>query len=184
VTARHTFRFPGPDIKLPPLDMLPMGARLRATGSEGRFLALADGGYVFADHGAAIGWQIADPVDLALSLVGTPYLWGGRTPLGIDCSGLVQLCLGLAGVTVPRDSDMQRGEIGVKLGDGDGPPRRGDVVCFPGHVAFMLDETRVVHATAITLSVGVEPLAAVALRADPTRGQGVLAVRRIASLPT
>lgn len=177
VTARHSFLFPAPDIKAPALDALPMGAALHAVGESGRFLELADGaGFVFAGHAAPWGWRVADPLDVAESLLGVPYLWGGRTPLGIDCSGLVQLCLACAGVAAPRDSDMQRAELGAAAAT---PPRRGDVVCFPGHVAFMWDEQRVIHATAFTLSVCIEPLADVALRADPTRGRGVSAVRRI-----
>jgi hypothetical protein len=181
LTARYSFLFPAPDIKAPVLDTLPMGARLDAVGVQGRFLALADGaGFVFADHAAPVEAppRFTDPVAVAESLIGVPYLWGGRTPLGIDCSGLVQLCLAAVGVAAPRDSDMQRDELGDRVGPEE-HPRRGDVACFPGHVAFMRDETHVVHATAFTLSVGVEPLADVARRADPTRDSGLIGFRRV-----
>lgn len=179
LSARHSFLFPAPDIKAPVRETLPMGARLAVAADQGRFLALADGrGFVFAGHAVPLThWgEAPDPVAVAESLLGVPYLWGGRTPLGIDCSGLVQLCLAAAGVCAPRDSDMQREELGENV---KGPPRRGDIACFPGHVAFMRDESHVVHATANSLSVCIEPLELVSRRADPTRAQGLLCFKRI-----
>lgn len=179
--ARYSFLFPAPDIKAPALDTLPMGARLTIVADHGRFLELAEGrGFVFAGHAVPMAeWGAAsDPVAVAESLLGVPYLWGGRSPLGIDCSGLVQLCLAAAGVAAPRDSDMQREELGIRADDG---PRRGDIACFPGHVALMRDESYVVHATAYSLSVCIETLESVSSRADPTRAQGLLCFRRISS---
>ena len=181
LAARYSFLFPAPDVKAPTLDTLPMGARLAVAADHGRFLELADGrGFIFADHAVPLSaWgQAPDPVAVAESLLGVPYLWGGRTALGIDCSGLIQLCLAAAGIRAPRDSDMQREELGERI---DGPPRRGDIACFPGHVAFMRDESHVVHATANSLNVCIEMLDAVSIRADPTRAQGLLCFKRISS---
>lgn len=181
LTARYSFLFPAPDVKAPPLDTLPMGAGLAVAADHGRFLKLADGrGFVFAGHAVPLErWEVApDPVVVAERLLGVPYLWGGRSPLGIDCSGLVQLCLAAIGVQAPRDSDMQREELGERV---EGPPRRGDIACFPGHVALMRDESHVIHATAHSLSVCIERLDAVSSRADPTRAQGLLCFRRISS---
>ncbi|HRJ61483.1 MAG TPA: NlpC/P60 family protein [Azospirillaceae bacterium] len=179
LAARYSFLFPAPDIKAPVLDTLPMGAQLTVVADHGRFLELAEGrGFVFAGHAVPLAeWGAApDPVVVAESLLGVPYLWGGRSPLGIDCSGLVQLCLAAAGVSAPRDSDMQREELGERV---EGAPRRGDIACFPGHVALMRDDSHVVHATAHHLSVCIEPLDAVSRRADPTWAKGLLCFRRI-----
>lgn len=179
LAARYSFLFPAPDVKAPALDTLPMGARLAVAADHGRFLELADGrGFVFAGHAVPLAeWGAApDPVAVAESLLGVPYLWGGRSPLGVDCSGLVQLCLAAIGVQAPRDSDMQREELGERV---EGPPRRGDIACFPGHVALMRDESQVIHATANSLNVCIEPLDSVSSRADPTRAQGLLCFKRV-----
>lgn len=176
VTALRSFLFPLPDLKAPVTDALPLGAAVTVVEESGAYGRLADGGWVFLRHLAAAGTVEADPVAVAERLLGVPYLWGGRTPLGIDCSGLVQLGLHRAGLDCPRDSDMQRAEVGRWLSpDGAGVAyRRGDILFFPGHVGFMLDGARLLHATAHTMTVTVEPLADVAARAG-----GITGVRRL-----
>lgn len=176
VTALRSFLYPLPDLKAPVRDALPLGARVTVVEESGAYRRLTDGGWVFARHLAPADSVDADPVAVAERLLGVPYLWGGSTPLGIDCSGLVQLALHRTGVDCPRDSDMQRAEVGAWLSpDGEGVAyRRGDIVFFPGHVGFMLDSTRLLHATAHTMTVTVEPLAAVADRAG-----GITGVRRL-----
>ncbi|MEI6557038.1 MAG: NlpC/P60 family protein [Rhodospirillaceae bacterium] len=189
VTALRSFLYPEPALKRPPLDLVHLTTTLAVAGPpDNGYLPVAGGGWLFAGHLAPLAVVEPDPVVTALRLIGTPYLWGGRGSLGIDCSALVQLALAAAGVAAPRDSDMQRGEVGVSLGpvpaDGAGVSfRRGDLVFFPGHVGIMLDGDRLVHATAFVMAVTVEPLAAVIARTDPTRGGGLLAVRRLPDLP-
>ncbi|WP_035694014.1 NlpC/P60 family protein [Azospirillum halopraeferens] len=178
VTALAGFRFPEPDLKVPPLDTLPLGAAVCAVGERNGYLELADGGWIYARHLAPAGTVEPDPVATAERLLGVPYLWGGRTPHGIDCSGLAQLALLRAGIPCPRDSDMQRDEVGEPV-PVEGPYRRADLVFFPGHVGLMLDGERLLHATAFTMTVTVEPLVAVAERVDPTRAKGLLGVRRV-----
>lgn len=176
VTVLRSFLFPLPDLKAPVTDTLPLGAEVAVVEESGAYRRLADGGWVFARHLAPIGTTEPDPVAVAERLLGVPYLWGGRTPLGIDCSGLVQLGLHRAGIPCPRDSDMQRAEVGAWLSaDGAGVAyRRGDILFFPGHVGFMVDGADLLHATAHTMTVTIEPLADVAARAG-----GITGVRRL-----
>ena len=189
VTALRSFLYAEPTLKKPPLDVFSRTAPVAVAGeAQGGYLPLSTGGWMFAGHLALMQEVEPDYVATALRLLGTPYLWGGRGTLGIDCSGLIQLALAAAGIAAPRDSDMQRGELGVSIGpvppDGAGVAfQRGDLVFFPGHVGIMLDGERLVHATAFTMSVTIEPLAPVILRTDPSRGGGLLAVRRISALP-
>jgi hypothetical protein len=181
VTDLRGFVFPEADLKGVPLDALPLGARVRVVGEAKGYLELADGGWIYAKHLSPLGWREPDPVRTAERLLGVPYLWGGRSPWGIDCSGLVQLALACSGVPCPRDSDMQREEAGelVSRTGRDLDYQRGDLVFFPGHVGLMLDGSRLIHATAFTMTVTVEPLDDVVLRVDPTRAGGILAVRRL-----
>ena len=189
VAALRSFLYPAPTLRRQPLDVLSLTSPVAVAGeAENGYLPLATGGWMFAGHLAALEQPEPDYVATALRLIGTPYLWGGRSSLGLDCSALVQLALAAAGIKAPRDSDMQRGEVGVSLGavaaDGAGVAfRRGDLVFFPGHVGIMLDGERLVHATAFVMAVTVEPLVAVISRTDPTRGGGLLAVRRLPTLP-
>lgn len=157
VRALRTFLFPGPDIKLPPLGALPFGAQVCATGARDRFLANA-GGFVFAGHLAPLDHHEVDPVEVAARFLGTPYLWGGRSSLGLDCSGLVQTALNACGIAAPRDSDMQERALGAPVPT-DGPFRRGDLLFWPGHVALVEAPDSLIHANAFHMAVAREPLA-------------------------
>src|SRR5436309_2769729 len=107
VSALRTFVFPGPSIKQPPTDALPLGAQVTVAGEQDSFAVLASGGYVPKNHLATLATHETDFVAVAERFVGTPYLWGGKSSLGIDCSGLVQIALNACGIACPRDSDMQ-----------------------------------------------------------------------------
>jgi cell wall-associated NlpC family hydrolase len=98
------------------MDELTLGAYVQPGERKGNFVPLASGGYVFADHVVPANELLTpDYVFTAGRLISTPYLWGGRTPKGIDCSGLVQLVLEIAGIDSPRDSDQQREAFGKRL---------------------------------------------------------------------
>jgi len=179
VTALRTFAFPGPSIKLPPIEALPFGARLAVTRIEDRLAVTRSGAYVPAVHIAPIGDCEADFVAVAERFVGVPYLWGGKTALGLDCSGLVQVALAACGVACPRDSDMQEQALGTPVSAGEwSAPRRGDLVFWSGHVAIVRDGASFVHANAFHMAVVVEPIAAAVDRIR-VAGSEITGVRRI-----
>lgn len=185
VSAIRTFVFAEPDIKSPPLEALPFGAQVSVVGEaedrNARYVRIAPKGAVVVQHLASIDAFESDWVAVAERFLGVPYLWGGKTGLGIDCSGLVQVALGACGIAAPRDSDMQAEAVGNALPlDGGLPPlRRGDFVFWAGHVGTMRDAETLVHANAHAMAVTAEPLAD-ALRRISSRGLAVTAARRIA----
>jgi cell wall-associated NlpC family hydrolase len=169
--------FARPDIKAPLLGTLPVGSRVAGTVVDG-FLALADGGHLHPRHIVPIAARAADPVAIACSLAGMPYLWGGRGGGGIDCSGLVQIALARCGTSAPRDSDQQAASVGTAL-DADMPARRGDLIFFPGHVGLMVDGHHIVHANAYAMAVTIDPLADVVARIAADHAQPILNRRRL-----
>ncbi len=174
VSSPAALLFADRSIKSPVVDRLPMGARLVATGEDDSFVQTASG-FVHRRHLVPIGLVEPDYVEVAGRLAGVPYLWGGRSGNGIDCSGLVQLALGFAGIACPRDSDQQR-TLGSAVPDGE-PLQRGDLVFLPGHVGIMANPIHLLHANAFWMSVVSEPLADVLARQPG--GEGVMAARRL-----
>ena len=180
VAALRTFVYPAPDLKRPPVAHLSLGAAFAAEAQEGEYRRLPSGGYVFAGHAVPLGQAEPDAAAVAERLVGTPYLWGGRTTLGLDCSGLVQLCLESAGFPCPRDADQQERALGTALPPGLAGLRRGDLVFWKGHVGMMLDEGRLIHANGHHMAVAVEPLAVAVARIAEKSFGAVTSIRRLA----
>ncbi len=184
VTALRTFVYPAPDLKLPNRGALSLGACLAPGGEvETRgtlYRSLADGSAVIAAH---LKDRDAPPapdfVSVAERFLETPYLWGGRTSLGLDCSALVQLSLMAAGKSAPRDTDLQEKMIGVPVDGGyQGRLERGDIIFWRGHVGILLDRKRLIHASGHHMVVVVEPLAE-AIGRIARRSGAPTSVRRI-----
>jgi len=180
VQALRTLVFPGPSIKLPPLAAPSLGSRLAIAGFHERFAVTAAGGYVPARHLAALDACEQDFVAVAERFVGVPYLWGGKTSLGLDCSGLVQLALAAAGVAVPRDTDLQEHALGAPVAPNPDFSNllRGDLVFWKGHVAIARDAATFVHANAFHMAVAFESIAEAIVRIRATDGQPT-SVRRL-----
>ena len=185
VQCPGTFVYSEPSIKRPPLAHLSLNAYVTAgePASDERFIALVTGGYVYARHLAAVGTHARDFVDVAEQLIHTPYLWGGRTRLGLDCSALVQLALEAAGRICPRDSDMAAVELGTAVlvpADLEGL-RRGDIVYWPGHCGIMIDSVMLLHANGHHMATVIEPLSQVARRNRKAGGAGaeISGIRRL-----
>ena len=166
VTAPRTFVYPGPDLRLPHAGELSMGSRLAIAGqaeTRGTLYALLEGGgAVIAAHCLPLSETAVDYVSVAAHFVETPYLWGGRSGFGIDCSGLVQLAMLMAGKSAPRDSDMQAARLGTPISRDE--LKRGDLVFWKGHVGIMEDEKTLLHANGNTMSVAREDLEAAIAR--------------------
>ncbi|MBI3435073.1 MAG: C40 family peptidase [Proteobacteria bacterium] len=179
VTALRTLVFPGPSIKLPPREALSLGCRLAVSRIEGELAATASG-HVPASHLGALDHVEPDFVAVAGRFLGQPYLWGGKTSLGLDCSGLVQVALNAAGMDCPRDSDMQERALGMAV---EGAPdlanlRRGDLVFWAGHVGIAWDARHLLHANAFHMAVAIEPIVE-AVRRIAQAGGNVRALRRL-----
>lgn len=176
VTVPRTFGFPGPDIKLPPMVALPLSARIDVRRQTETF-ALNEFGWHFPlSHVAPLSQRQPDFVAVAEMFLNAPYLWGGKTSLGIDCSGLVQVALQAAGIACPRDTYMQEAALGhpVSLD----AIRRGDLVFWKGHVAIARDGKTLIHANGHHMMVAIEPLTDAVIRIKRS-GADISSIKRL-----
>lgn len=183
VSALGTFLYPVPDIKSAPIMHLSINSQISVAERVDRYYGLASGGFVVDRHVSERERFVRDFVDIAERLIGTPYLWGGRTRIGLDCSGLVQVSMEAAGLTAPRDTDMQLHELGSEVlvpRSLDGL-QRGDLIFWPGHVGIMCDGMMMVHANAHHMAVVVEPLAEAVHRISRA-GSEIAAIKRLDAL--
>lgn len=183
VIAPRTFVYPGPDMKYPTSKALSLGSLLTVTGWDERrgtrYALLASGEAVFAKHVAEVSDVASDFVTVAEALLRTPYLWGGLSGFGIDCSGLVQLSLLMAGHTVLRNSDMQAGTVGSVLETSERFEglQRGDLVFWNGHAAIVSAENMLLHASGYTMDVTLETVEQAIERILPSYGLPICARR-------
>jgi cell wall-associated NlpC family hydrolase len=179
VTALRSWVFPGPSIKLPPSEALTLGARVAVMRQEAGFAIMAGGGCLPLQHLGELDRFEADFVAVAERFIGSPYLWGGKTSLGLDCSGLVQMALNACGRRCPRDSDMQQAALGRSLSASESRKlRRGDLIFWNGHVAIARDADSIVHANAHHMATEVENTRA-AIARIAAAGSEVISIRRL-----
>jgi cell wall-associated NlpC family hydrolase len=180
ITSLRTFAFPGPSIKLPPLETLVLGAMIAVTREDGPFAVTREGWYLPRQHVGLIDSHVADFVAVAEQFAGTPYLWGGKSSFGIDCSGLVQVSLNAAGTGCPRDSDMQQDGLGRALDQSEAKKlERGDLIFWKGHVAIVRDADTIVHANAHHMATAIENTRDAIARIKAA-GSEITAIKRLA----
>ena len=172
VASPATHAYAAEDFKSPEVMALPLGARLTVVDERRKFFE-TDVGFVPKRHLRPLDKPFEDPATVAQMHFGVPYLWGGNSTRGIDCSGLVSASLTLCGQSCPGDSDMQHA-LGQEFTDA---PRRGDLLFWKGHVAMVVDAETLIHANAHHMAVAYEPLAQAILRID-AQGDGPVTARR------
>jgi hypothetical protein len=181
VAVRGTHLYPAPDIKREPLAALSFGARFRIVSETDRFMETSAGAFLPKKHLRPLERPFRDPVTVAQLFFGTPYLWGGNSGTGIDCSGLVQAALLAAGLSCPGDSDLQEAAVGEALAPGV-PPQRGDLYFWKGHVAMAVDGETLIHANAHHMAVAYEPITAAIARIAAQGGGAVTSRKRLQPL--
>ena len=180
VSALRTYVLSKPDLKSPPAELISLNSRIAAGRRDGNYVEVIGTGWVPQFHIAPVSASEPDYVAVAERFYAVPYLWGGKTSVGIDCSALVQLSLEAAGIPAPRDTDLQEAELGGRWRhvEADAPKRRGDLVFWKGHVGIMTDGEQLLHANAYHMAVELEPLAEAVERIEKTAGPVTSVLRR------
>ncbi|MBF9042525.1 NLP/P60 hydrolase [Rhodobacterales bacterium HKCCE4037] len=179
VISPATHLYPKPDLKAPPDVCLYFGSQVKVVGEKGGYKRIHTGHFMPAQHLMPISARFADPVGIADLFLGTPYLWGGTSRWGIDCSGLVQACLLACGIECPRDSDQQELELGEDIPP-DAALKRNDVIFWNGHVGLMASDRMLLHANAHHMSVAYEPLKDAAARIEAKEYGPITSRKRLA----
>lgn len=176
VSVPATHAYPAPDLKRQERMGLSFGSRLRVVSASGNFFETAEGLFVPKPHLRPVNRPFADPATVAQLHFGAPYLWGGNSIWGIDCSGLVQAALLSCGIACPGDSDLQQTALGAEIAP-DTPPQRGDLFFWKGHVAMAVDGQTLIHSNAKAMAVAYEPIADTIARIE-AQGEGPVTARR------
>lgn len=171
VAVRATHAYPSADFKQHEVAALSFGAQVRVVDERPRFAEIEGGLFVPKRHLRPLDVPFRDPVTIAQLFFGTPYLWGGNSSAGIDCSGLVQAALWACDLPCPADSDQQRAALGARVEDRSF--QRGDLLFWAGHVGLMVDEATLLHANAHHMAVAYEDVRAALARIE-AQGDGAL----------
>jgi len=174
VSALMAPAFAAADLKTPVRDLLPLNAAVPALARQGDYVQIGEERFVHHRHLEPLLQK--DFVAVAERFVGAPYVWGGKTMAGLDCSGLIQTALQAVGKAAPRDTDMMEKALGGTVALSD--IRRGDLVFWKGHMGVMLDEARLLHANAFHMAVAIEPLAEAIARIEKAAGP-VTSIKRL-----
>ncbi len=177
IALRGSHLYSEPNLKRPEIGLLTFGSRIAAVGETGRFVETATGHFIPEQHLRPLDQPFEDPAAVAMLFLGTPYLWGGNSGTGIDCSGLVQAALLACGLSCPGDSDLQWMRVGQPLPQGT-PARRNDLLFWPGHVALAVDDATMIHANGNRMAVTLEPIGAAIARIDAAGEGPFLGLRR------
>ncbi|MFQ6553677.1 NlpC/P60 family protein [Aestuariibius insulae] len=172
VSVRATHAYPEPDMKTAELGHFGFGTHLRVLDERPKFFE-TDVGFVPKPHLRPLDRPFQDPVTVAQTFFGTPYLWGGNSAFGLDCSALVQMACLACDIPCPGDSDQQEAELGSPVDD----LRRGDLVFWEGHVGWMVDDRTLIHANAHHMATAYEPLGS-AIKRIETQGDGSVTARK------
>ncbi|WP_237072633.1 C40 family peptidase [Pseudaestuariivita rosea] len=176
ISARSTHLYQAPDFKSPDHIALSFGARVAVAHEEKKFFELTNGLWVPKPHLRPVDHPFQDPVTIAQLHFGSPYLWGGNTVWGLDCSALVQAALVACGVECPGDSDLQEQALGRDI-PADAPLQRGDLLFWDGHVGFMVDADTLIHANVHHMAVAYEPVQPAIVRIE-AQGDGPVTARK------
>lgn len=177
VASTGTHLYPNPRVQSREIAALPMGAMVCVSGGENGF-AQVNGGFVPLPHLRKVGEVLDDPAGIAVQFLGTPYLWGGNSRAGLDCSGLMQISLRACGIAAAADSDLQQ-VLGQPIAQ-DALLIRGDLLFWKGHVAMVIAPDQLIHANGHTMSVAIEAIAACTIRIAAQGGGPVTHRRRLA----
>lgn len=183
VTALMAPMFSKPDIKSHVIQNIPLGGRVVSRGEDGLFIQIGAGGFVHTNHVRPVSSPPAtqDFVDIAEKHMGIPYVWGGVSTSGLDCSGLVMTSLQALGIDAPRDADMQEKALGeqIILAAPFRGLKRGDLVFWKGHVGIMQTPGQLLHANAYHMSVATEPLRSAVKRIEKSGGGPITSIKRL-----